>query len=135
MDGRHEELSQQVNSLKASLRRAGAHDEDAYRHDIQEYKKSPELFDRYGDPVRPAESLKAMWPNSGLPPPTDPRLVKSVIHLSMPPEELAFHVSTPFSFGFFVVFYILALFLLAFTAPSSVKTLCMLYDIPLSGCA
>ncbi len=104
MDGRQEELTQQVKSLKASLRRAGAHDEEAYRHDIQEYEKSCEVFDRYGEPVRPAESLKAMWPEIGLPPPTDPRLVKSVVHLNMQPEELAFHVSTPFYFGAFVVF-------------------------------
>ncbi|KAL0024946.1 hypothetical protein WJX77_005206 [Trebouxia sp. C0004] len=41
MSGRHEELLQQVKCLNASLRRAGAHDEDAYRHDIQDYKTSP----------------------------------------------------------------------------------------------
>jgi len=98
MDERHGELLQQVKSLKASLRRAGAHDEDAYQHDVQDYKKSPELFDRYGDPVRPAESLKAMWPEIGLPPPTDPRLVKCVIHLNMAPEELAFHVEVDDAF-------------------------------------
>ncbi len=101
MDGRHEELSQQVKSLKASLSRAGAHNEEAYRHDIQEYEKSCEVFDQYGEPVRPANSLKAMWPKIGLPPPTDPRLVKSVVHLNMQPQELAFHVSTPFPlFGY-----------------------------------
>ncbi|KAL0025026.1 hypothetical protein WJX77_012563 [Trebouxia sp. C0004] len=33
-----------------------------------------------------------MWPEIGLPPPTDPRLVKCVVHLNMPLEELAFHV-------------------------------------------
>jgi len=104
MNGRHEELLQQMKSLKASLRRAGAHDEEAYRNDIQEYNKCCEVFDRYGDPVRLAQGLEAMWPQIGLPPPTDPRLVKSVVHLNMQPEELAFHVSTPFShfFGFCV---------------------------------
>lgn len=117
MDERHGELSQQVNSLKASLRRAGAHDEDAYQHDVQDYKKSPELFDRHGDPVRPAESLKAMWPEIGLPPPTDPRLVKCVIHLGMAPEELAFHVST-----------------LNAVSSSSNKTLCMPCDIHWEHC-
>ena len=95
MNGRHEELLQQVTFLKASLRRAGAHDEEAYRHDVQEYQQSCQVLDRYGDPVKPAESLKAMWPQIGLPPPTDPGLVKSVVHLNMQPEELAFHVSNP----------------------------------------
>ena len=94
MTGQQEELSHQVEMLKASLRRAGAHDEDAYRHDIQDFHNPPEVFDRYGKPVTPAESLKAMWPEIGLPPPTDPRLVKCVIHLNTKPEELAFHVST-----------------------------------------
>ncbi|DBB16866.1 TPA: hypothetical protein ACH3X3_015102 [Trebouxia sp. C0006] len=92
MNGRHDELLQQMKSLKASLRRAGAHDEEAYRNDIQEYNKCCEVFDRYGDPVRLAQGLEAMWPQIGLPPPTDPRLVKSVVHLNMQPEELAFHV-------------------------------------------
>ncbi|DBA72790.1 TPA: hypothetical protein ACH3X2_010179 [Trebouxia sp. C0005] len=91
MNRRHEELLEQIKILKARLSRMGALDEDAMRNDIQDYKSCPEVFDRYGNPVRVAESVRAMWP-CGLPPPTDPRLVKSVVKLNMPPEELAFHV-------------------------------------------
>lgn len=111
MNRRHEELLEQVKILKARLSRMGALDEDAMRNDIQDYKSCPEVFDRYGNPVRVAESVRAMWP-CGLPPPTDPRLVKSVVKLNMPPEELAFHVSTPL-FHFVAVAFSVILALVA----------------------
>ncbi len=68
------------------------------QHNVQDYKKSPELFDRHGDPVRPAESLKAMWPETCLPPPTDPRLVKCVIHFNMECQLLRCHVEVDDAF-------------------------------------
>ncbi|KAL0038202.1 hypothetical protein WJX79_007975 [Trebouxia sp. C0005] len=92
MNGRHEELLQEIQALKANLSRAGALDQDAYMHDIQDHKNCSEVFDRYGEPVRLAESVMAMGRSHGLPPPTDPSLVRSIIRLNMPPEQLAFHV-------------------------------------------
>lgn len=54
---------------------------------------TPPSFMVNGSVIGPAESLRTLWPDLTIPPPTHPSLVRVVIPLDMRPEELGVMVS------------------------------------------